>query len=43
MFIPIAESLDTSYYVSRYIGNPEDENVHGGSDFDDLTDTFSNG
>ncbi|KAK9209419.1 hypothetical protein WN944_001785 [Citrus x changshan-huyou] len=27
MFIPIAESLDTSYYVSRYIGNPEDENA----------------
>lgn len=43
MFIPAAESLDTSYFVSRYVWNPEDENVQGGSDFDDLTDTCSSG
>lgn len=29
--------------MSRYIWNPEDEHVHGGSDFDDLTDTASSG
>lgn len=43
MFIPAAESLDTSYFVSRYVWNPEDENVQGGSDFEDLTDTCSSG
>ncbi|CAM8906040.1 unnamed protein product [Rhodiola kirilowii] len=42
MFIPTTETaLDTSYFMSRYVWNPEDENVHGGSDFDDLTDTYS--
>ncbi|XP_010483900.1 PREDICTED: probable serine/threonine protein kinase IRE [Camelina sativa] len=41
MFVPAAEPQDTSYFMSRYIWNPEDENVHGGSDFDDLTDTCS--
>ncbi|KAK2975849.1 hypothetical protein RJ640_022866, partial [Escallonia rubra] len=40
-FIPSAEALDTSYFESRYIWNPEDENVHGGSDFDDLSETGS--
>ncbi|KAK3009810.1 hypothetical protein RJ639_013935 [Escallonia herrerae] len=40
-FIPSAEVLDTSYFESRYIWNPEDENVHGGSDFDDLSETGS--
>ncbi|XP_038686780.1 probable serine/threonine protein kinase IRE isoform X2 [Tripterygium wilfordii] len=43
MFIPSAEPHDTSYFMSRYIWNPEDENVHGASDFDDLTDTCSSG
>lgn len=41
MFVPSAEPQDTSYFMSKYIWNPEDENVHGGSDFDDLTDTCS--
>ncbi|WZZ37225.1 hypothetical protein YC2023_020626 [Brassica napus] len=41
MFVPSAEPQDTSYVMSRYIWNPEDETVHGGSDFDDLTDTCS--
>ncbi|GAV90923.1 Pkinase domain-containing protein [Cephalotus follicularis] len=41
MFIPSAEPQDTSYFMSRYIWNPEDEHVRGGSDFDDLTDTCS--
>lgn len=27
--------------MSRYIWNPEDEHLHGGSDFDDMTDTGS--
>ncbi|KAJ6671958.1 SERINE/THREONINE-PROTEIN KINASE [Salix viminalis] len=43
MFIPSGEALDTSYFMSRYIWNPEGENVHGGSDFEDLTDTYSSG
>ncbi|KAL5744366.1 hypothetical protein ACOSQ2_027482 [Xanthoceras sorbifolium] len=43
MFIPAAEALDTSYFVSRYIWNPEDDNVVGCSDFDDMTDTCSSG
>ncbi|KAI3748992.1 hypothetical protein L6452_12484 [Arctium lappa] len=33
-FIPSAEALDTSYFMSRYIWNPEDEHIDGGSDFD---------
>ncbi|CAL5364235.1 unnamed protein product [Camellia sinensis] len=41
MFIPSAEALDTSYFMSRYVWNPEDENVGGGSDFDDMTETCS--
>lgn len=41
MFIPAAETLDTSYFVSRYVWNPDDENVQGGSDFDDMTDSCS--
>ncbi|KAK1415361.1 hypothetical protein QVD17_31142 [Tagetes erecta] len=40
-FIPSAEALDTSYFMSRYIWNPEDEQVDGGSDFDDMSDTGS--
>lgn len=41
MFIPSADARDTSYFMSRYIWNPEDEHVNGGSDFDYLTDTSS--
>ncbi|XP_057482153.1 probable serine/threonine protein kinase IRE [Actinidia eriantha] len=41
MFIPSAEAHDTSYFMSRYIWNPEDDSVGGGSDFDDLTETCS--
>ncbi|KAI3735174.1 hypothetical protein L6452_14664 [Arctium lappa] len=40
-FIPSAEAHDTSYFMSRYIWNPEDEQVDGGSDFDDMSDTGS--
>ncbi|KAK1409190.1 hypothetical protein QVD17_35715 [Tagetes erecta] len=36
-FIPAAEALDTSYFMSRYIWNPEDELIDGGSDFDDMS------
>lgn len=43
MFIPSAETLDTSYFMSRYIWNPEDEHLAGGSDFDDLTDSCCSG
>ncbi|KAL8539609.1 hypothetical protein ACS0TY_001277 [Phlomoides rotata] len=35
-FIPSADAHDTSYFMSRYIWNLEEENVHGGSDFDDM-------
>ncbi|XP_023551449.1 probable serine/threonine protein kinase IRE [Cucurbita pepo subsp. pepo] len=43
MFIPSAEPQDTSYFMSRYVWNPEDEDFNCGSDFDDrdLTDTCS--
>ncbi|KAK7258242.1 hypothetical protein RIF29_32806 [Crotalaria pallida] len=41
MFIPSAEALDTSYFMSRYIWNPEDEHLAGGSDFDDITESSS--
>lgn len=41
MFIPSVEALDTSYFMSRYIWNPEDGNFGGCSDFDDLTETCS--
>ncbi|KAL1151686.1 hypothetical protein V6Z11_A09G058900 [Gossypium hirsutum] len=43
MFIPSTEAHDTSYFMSRYIWNAEDEQVHGSSDCDDLTDTCSSG
>nr|POE64348.1 putative serine/threonine protein kinase ire [Quercus suber] len=43
MFIPAAEGHDTSYFMSRYIWNIEDDHVSGGSDFDDLTETCSSG
>ncbi|XWS37696.1 hypothetical protein CRYUN_Cryun19dG0067200 [Craigia yunnanensis] len=43
MFIPSTEGHDTSYFMSRYIWNREDEQVHGGSEFDDMTDTCSSG
>ncbi|GAB2265364.1 hypothetical protein Dimus_000424 [Dionaea muscipula] len=42
MFIPSAEgAYDTSYFMSRYIWNPEDEHFRGGSDFDEMTETGS--
>ncbi|KAI8023136.1 putative serine/threonine protein kinase IRE [Camellia lanceoleosa] len=41
MFIPSAEALDTSYFMSNYVWNPNDENVGGGCDFDDMTETCS--
>ncbi|XP_051137839.1 probable serine/threonine protein kinase IRE [Andrographis paniculata] len=40
-FIPSADAQDTSYFMSRYIWNVEDENIHRGSDFDDITETGS--
>ncbi|KAL5072980.1 hypothetical protein RYX36_011964 [Vicia faba] len=43
MFIPSTEALDTSYFMSRYIWNPEDEHCAGGSDFDDITESYSSG
>ncbi|KAF5956257.1 hypothetical protein HYC85_003482 [Camellia sinensis] len=39
MFIPSAEALDTSYFMSHYVRNPEDENIGGDNDFDDMTET----
>lgn len=41
MFIPAADAHDTSYFMSRYIWNPEGDHFQGGSDFDDLTETSS--
>ncbi|KAL8161781.1 hypothetical protein V2J09_013270 [Rumex salicifolius] len=42
MFIPSAEgAFDTSYFMSRYIWNPEEEQFRGASDFDDMTETGS--
>lgn len=42
MFIPSTESAyDTSYFMSRYIWNAEDDHVHGESDFEDTTETCS--
>lgn len=38
MFIPTAEAQDTSYFMSRYIWNPEDEHVQGESDFDEMSE-----
>ena len=44
MFIPtLDEAHDTSYFMSRYMWNAEDDQVHEGSDFDDMTDTCSSG
>ncbi|XP_010101342.2 probable serine/threonine protein kinase IRE [Morus notabilis] len=43
MFIPSTDARDTSYFMSRYIWNPEDDHVNGDSDFDDMTDTCSSG
>ncbi|KAK7341064.1 hypothetical protein VNO80_23988 [Phaseolus coccineus] len=43
MFIPSAEALDTSYFMSRYVWNPEDEHCLGVSDFDEITETCSSG
>ncbi len=43
MFIPAAEAHDTSYFMSRYIWNLEDDHVTGGSDIDDMTETCSSG
>ncbi|CAA0836706.1 Probable serine/threonine protein kinase IRE [Striga hermonthica] len=40
-FIPSADVHDTSYFMSRYIWNLEEENIHGCSDHDDMTDTGS--
>nr|GLL21071.1 probable serine/threonine protein kinase IRE [Ipomoea trifida] len=40
-FIPAAESHDTSYFMSRYIWNPEDEDVCGASDFDGMSEAGS--
>ncbi|GMH19702.1 hypothetical protein Nepgr_021543 [Nepenthes gracilis] len=42
MFIPSAEDVyDTSYFMSRHIWSPDDEHVHGGSDFDEISETGS--
>ncbi|GAB4858743.1 hypothetical protein Ancab_010217 [Ancistrocladus abbreviatus] len=42
MFIPSADSAyDTSYFMSRYIWNPDDEHVAGSSDFDEMTEAGS--
>ncbi|XP_059450583.1 probable serine/threonine protein kinase IRE [Corylus avellana] len=41
MFIPAIEALDTSYFMSRYIWNVEDDHVVGVSDFEDVTETCS--
>ncbi|KAM1708827.1 hypothetical protein TB2_001704 [Malus domestica] len=43
MFIPSTDAHDTSYFMSRYIWNPEDDHVNGASDFDDMTETCSSG
>ncbi|XP_008234378.2 PREDICTED: probable serine/threonine protein kinase IRE [Prunus mume] len=43
MFIPSTDLHDTSYFMSRYIWNPEDEHVNGASDFDEMTETCSSG
>ncbi|KAI9081544.1 hypothetical protein K1719_036463 [Acacia pycnantha] len=42
-FVPSAENHNTSYFMSRYIWNPDDEHLIGGSDFDDLTDSCFSG
>ncbi|GKD92492.1 probable serine/threonine protein kinase IRE [Tanacetum coccineum] len=40
-FIPSSEALDTSYFMSRYIWNPDEEHIDGGSDFDDMSEASS--
>lgn len=41
-FVPSGDDAhDTSYFMSRYIWNPEDENVNGGSDFYELSESGS--
>ncbi|CAH9059740.1 unnamed protein product [Cuscuta epithymum] len=41
-FIPAAEPHDTSYFMSRYIWNPEGEDFNGGSsEFDDTSEAGS--
>ncbi|VFQ77548.1 unnamed protein product [Cuscuta campestris] len=41
-FIPAAEPHDTSYFMSRYIWNPEGEDSNGGcSEFDDTSEAGS--
>ncbi|CAH9139734.1 unnamed protein product [Cuscuta epithymum] len=41
-FIPAAEPHDTSYFMSRYIWNPEGEDFNGGSsEFDDTSEAES--
>ncbi|KAG6721015.1 probable serine/threonine protein kinase IRE isoform X2 [Carya illinoinensis] len=41
MFIPTAEAHDTSYFMSRYIWNLEDDHRVGGCEYDDLSETCS--
>ncbi|KAF5480281.1 hypothetical protein F2P56_001043 [Juglans regia] len=41
MFIPTVEAHDTSYFMSRYIWNLEDDHRVGGCDHDDLSETCS--
>ncbi|KAH9607453.1 hypothetical protein KSS87_019350 [Heliosperma pusillum] len=48
MFVPSTEgAFDTSYFMSRYVWNPEEDHVVGSSDFDYMSesgsDTFSSG
>ena len=42
MFVPSTESAyDTSYFMSRYIWNPEEHHIFGASDFDDMSESGS--
>ncbi|GMH21754.1 hypothetical protein Nepgr_023596 [Nepenthes gracilis] len=42
MFIPSAEGAhDISYFMSQHIRSSEDERVHGGSNFDEISETGS--
>ncbi|XP_021730315.1 probable serine/threonine protein kinase IRE [Chenopodium quinoa] len=48
MFVPSTEgAFDTGYFMSRYVWNPEEDQVFGASDFDYMSescsDTFSSG
>nr|GMC98444.1 probable serine/threonine protein kinase IRE [Ipomoea batatas] len=40
-FIPVAEPHDTSYFMSRYIWNPEDEDFNVCSEFDETSEAGS--